>query len=106
MKKIILLTIISIILFSFHIHAANRDSGFTMGLSGGGYTWDSREEINTGGVGMLRLGYDFSKHFGIEIPLELGGSTMKRTSQSENVTLMGYRLEGLLYFIPGILILD
>jgi OmpA-OmpF porin, OOP family len=109
MKKIIFLTILLSVVFSYQVFAANRDSGITMSLSGGGYTFDSREEINMAGIGMLRLGYDFSKYFGLEIPLEMGASDMKRdkiygktaVADGADVNLLGYRLEGLIYLMPN-----
>jgi len=108
MKRVLVLAVLLTMVFSFQAYAVNRDSGITMSLSGGGYTFDSREEINLAPIGMLRFGYDLSKYFGLEIPLEMGASDMKRdknygkTSVKEgaDVNLMGYRLEGLIYLMP------
>ncbi|HEY9162650.1 MAG TPA: OmpA family protein [Desulfomonilia bacterium] len=108
MKRVLILAVMFTIGFTFQAYAVNRDSGITFSLSGGGYTFDSREEINLAPIGMLRLGYDMSEYFGLEIPLELGASDIKRnkmygdTSVKEgtDVSLMGYRLEGLIYLMP------
>lgn len=109
MKRVLILAVMFTMVFSFQAFAVNRDSGITFSLSGGGYTFDSREEINLAPIGMLRLGYDMSKYFGLEIPLEMGASDIKRnrmygeTSVKEgaDVSLMGYRLEGLIYLMPN-----
>jgi OmpA-OmpF porin, OOP family len=108
MKRVLILVVLLTMGFSFQAYAANRDSGITFSLSGGGYTFDSREEINLAPIGMLRLGYDMSKYFGLEIPLEMGASDVKRNrmygdtpvKEGADVSLMGYRLEGLIYLMP------
>jgi OmpA-OmpF porin, OOP family len=109
MKKVIILTSILSVFLTLHVFAANRDSGVTMSLSGGGYTFDSREEINTAPIGKLTFGYDFSKYFGLEIPFEMGASDIKRdkiygkqaVAKGNDVSLLEYRLEGLLYLMPN-----
>jgi OOP family OmpA-OmpF porin len=109
MKRVLMLAVLLTMVFSFQAYAVNRDSGITMSLSGGGYTFDSREEIDLAPIGMLRFGYDMSKYFGLEIPLEMGASDIKRdkiygktsVKSGADVNLMGYRLEGLIYLMPN-----
>jgi OOP family OmpA-OmpF porin len=58
---------------------------------------------------MFRLGYDLTKYFGLEVPFELGTADMKRNvtdsrgalKEGDQVNLMGYRIEGLLYLMPN-----
>jgi OmpA-OmpF porin, OOP family len=98
MKKIVFLTILLSVAFTYTIFAANRDGSFTIGLSGGGYTFDSREDVETTALGMGRLGYDFTKHIGLELLYE---QAQTKTEESGFVTdLYGGRLEGLYYFMP------
>jgi len=92
------LTILLSVVFAYPIFAANRDGSATIGLSGGGYTFDTRENIQATPLGMVRLGYDIKKNVGIELLYEQGQTKQKGTGYVTD--LYGARLEGLYYFMP------
>ena len=99
MKKIVFLTILLSVVFTYPIFAANRDGSVTIGLSGGGYTFDTREDIQTTPLGMARLGYDITKNVGLELLYEQAQT--KKKDSGYVTDLYGGRLEGLYYFMPN-----
>jgi outer membrane beta-barrel protein len=67
----------------------------------GGYTFDGVENLETRPISGLRVGYDFTKHWGVEGVFEY----MRSKYSDANVIqafpeVFGYRLEGLYHFMP------
>jgi OmpA-OmpF porin, OOP family len=99
MKKMIFLSVLLSFVFAYPVFAANRDGSVTIGLSGGGYTFDTREDVQATPLGMVRLGFDFTKNMGFELLYEQAQTKTRDTDSLYD--LFGVRAEGLYYFMPN-----
>jgi OOP family OmpA-OmpF porin len=66
----------------------------------GGYTFEGDENLKTGPVLGARLGYDYTKRFGVEGLVDAVWSKHTHGLQNHDVTLVSAGLEGLYYFRP------
>ena len=81
------------------VHAGERAGAYTLSPFVGGYTFDGAESLETRPVVGLRLGYDFSKSFGLEGTFSYV-PTHFTSDIHGTVTVYNYRLEGIYNFMP------
>jgi OOP family OmpA-OmpF porin len=98
MKKYILL--LTAVLSSATVAlAANREAEFSFSpVVGGGYTFDSRQHIDTAPVFGVRAGYNFTDHVGVEALFDYANSSTD--IGSKNVNMFRYGGEVLYHFFP------
>ncbi len=66
----------------------------------GGYTFEGNEDLDTSPVFGLRLGYDFTKNWGVEGAADYLRTDFTRNDPSNKVDIYGYRLEAVYNFWP------
>jgi OOP family OmpA-OmpF porin len=81
------------------VHAGERAGAYSLTPFVGGYTFDGAQQLETRPVVGLRLGYDFTKNFGMEGTLSYV-STRFTERVHGTVTVFNYRLEGIYNFMP------
>jgi OOP family OmpA-OmpF porin len=64
----------------------------------GGYTFDSDLDLKTKPVYGLRLGYDVTRRWGLELAGDYVSTELKQGG--DKVRSLGYRLDGLYHFMP------
>jgi OOP family OmpA-OmpF porin len=96
---------IQFIIFIFVILVATsgfcqiRPGAFSVSPFFGGFWFDGDEDLDHRPVYGLRLGYDFTKHWGAEAVLDYVNTKYKPT-QDRTTDVFNYRLEGLYHFMP------
>ena len=81
------------------VDAGERAGAVTLSPFVGGYTFDGAEGLETRPVVGLRLGYDFSKNFGLEGTFNYVSTSFTKLVPGR-VTVFNYRLEGIYNFMP------
>lgn len=100
MRKLIISFVMTFIIGS-SAYAGINTGTFSISPFLGGYTFDSEEDMKTRPVSGLRLGYDFTRHWGVEGVFEYLRTEYSRAPVIEaNPDVYGYRLEGLYHFMP------
>ena len=72
------------------VTAGERAGAFSVSPFAGGYTFDGTQHLKTAPVFGLRLGYDLTKHWGLELSGDYLATTMTRSDRSINS--LGYYL--------------
>jgi OOP family OmpA-OmpF porin len=98
MKKILLLTVLGVVMCAATALAANKAGQFSVSPVIGGYTFDDRQHLDTNPVYGLRLGYNFTKHIGIEALFDYINTSP--TNSSKDVSVFRYGGEVLYHFFP------
>jgi OOP family OmpA-OmpF porin len=81
------------------VHAGERAGAFTLSPFVGGYTFDGAERLETRPVVGLRMGYDFTKNFGLEGTFSYVSTRFTKLVPG-TVSVFNYRLEGIYNFMP------
>lgn len=99
MKKNILLAIaVSLLAVSTAAFAGNKEGQFSISPMVGGITFDGKQHLETSPVYGARLGYNFTKAFGVEGLFDYART--KGTITGSNVDFFRYGGELLYHFIP------
>ena len=98
MKKILLLAVFGMLLSAAVAMAANKEGQFSVSPVIGGYTFDGRQHLDTNPVYGVRLGYNFTKHIGIEALFDYINTSPSNSSKDVNV--FRYGGEVLYHFFP------
>jgi len=104
MKKTFLafyIVMILLVLFTPIVSAEIRAKTFSVTPFIGGYTFEGNEDLKTRPVVGLRLGYDFTRNWGMEGAFDYVKTTFSRNNSDSDVYVWGYRLEALYNFMPG-----
>lgn len=84
--------------------AAITPDSLTGTVFGGGYVFDGKEHLKAAPVGGLKVGYDFTKRFGLELDIEGLRTQSKNDYQDrmgdDKLNVVGLRLDSLVYFMP------
>jgi OOP family OmpA-OmpF porin len=100
MKKVSawMMTLAALCLMAAPVAAGERAGAVSLSPFVGGYTFDGAEHFKTAPVYGLRIGYDVTKNFGVE----LVGSYLatKRTKGGQSINLLSYRLDLLYNILP------
>jgi OmpA-OmpF porin, OOP family len=78
--------------------AGEREGAFSISPFAGGYTFDGVQHAKTAPLYGLRLGYDISKHLGVEYVVDFLSTEGTRTDRSINA--LSYRMDALYNFMP------
>jgi len=81
------------------VYAGERAGAVSLSPFVGGYTFDGAESLETRPVVGVRIGYDFSKNFGLEGTLSYVPTRFTRLVPG-TVNVFNYRLEGVYNFMP------
>lgn len=100
MKKqaALMLTVAAVCAMAAPAIAGEREGAFSISPFAGGYTFDGVQHLKTAPVYGLRLGYDLTKNWGVELVgdyLETEGTRSKRS-----INALSYRLDLLYNFMP------
>jgi OmpA-OmpF porin, OOP family len=76
-----------------------RPGDFSVSPFIGGFLFEGNQDLEHRPVYGLRLGYDFTRNWGIEGVFDYVGTNYKATDSTTDV--FNYRLEGLYYILPG-----
>ena len=98
-NSIAVLLVILSLMTAGTVDAGERAGAVTLSPYVGGYTFDGAEGLKTRPVVGLRLGYDFSKNFGLEGTFGYVSTSFNRLVPGR-VTVFNYRLEGIYNFMP------
>jgi OOP family OmpA-OmpF porin len=79
-------------------YAGVTPGGISAGFNDGWYCYDPQEKVTNTTQAGIWIGYDASKHVGIEAKLGYSGSL--NNAETQKVRTFVYRLDGLYYFIP------
>jgi OmpA-OmpF porin, OOP family len=100
MKKTAFLMIVVLLIFSTPALAGTRDGGISISPYAGGFLFQGDQNLNHNFVYGLRLGYDITKHWGIEA---MGGYVHTRYNpigRDDAADIYNYRIEGIYNFMP------
>jgi OmpA-OmpF porin, OOP family len=100
MKKLFAFIIVVFLTFSTPALAGTRDGGFSVSPYVGGFLFQGDQNLNHNFVYGLRLGYDFTKNWGVEA---MGGYVHTRYAPIGTDTaadVYNYRVEGIYNFMP------
>lgn len=93
-----IMTLAAVCLMAVPVAAGERAGAVSLSPFAGGYTFDGAEHLKTAPVYGLRIGYDVTKNFGVE----LVGSYLatKRTRSDRSINVLSYRLDLLYNILP------
>jgi len=77
-----------------------KPGSFTFSPFIGGHTFEGNMDLDTGPTYGVRLGYDFTKHFGAELSFDFVDTKYTEPANSIGTNVWNYRLEGLYHFMP------
>jgi OOP family OmpA-OmpF porin len=100
MKKRAALLVVLLLIFSTPVFAGTRDGGFSVSPYVGGFLFQGDQNLDHNFDYGLRLGYDFTKRWGIEA---MGGYVHTRytpTGRDFAADVYNYRIEGIYNFMP------
>jgi len=86
------------ILFTTTCFAGEREGVFSISPFAGGYTFDGVQHAETAPVYGLRLGYDITKHLGVEYVIDYLSTDGTRMDKSFNA--LSYRMDAIYNFMP------
>lgn len=98
MKKALLLVVAGIMAVASLASAANREGQFSVSPVIGGYTFDHGQNIDTSLIYGARVGYNLTKHFGVEALFDYVSTEPKNSTT--DVNLYRYGGELLYHFFP------
>lgn len=100
--KVVFFDVVMIVLLLFVSAASAEIKARTFSFSPyiGGYTFSGNEDLKTRPVSGFRIGYDFTRRWGVEGAFDYLKTDFNRNTISTNVNVFGYRLEGLYHFLP------
>jgi OmpA-OmpF porin, OOP family len=81
------------------VYAGEREGAYTLSPFVGGYTFDGAQRLETRPVVGLRMGYDFTKNFGLEGTFSYVPTRFTKYVAG-TVSVITYRLEGVYNFMP------
>ncbi|UFS71189.1 OmpA family protein [Geomonas sp. RF6] len=92
-------TLAAILMLAQPVLAGERAGAVSVSPFVGGYTFDGEQHLETAPVYGLRLGYDFTKYFGVEA---VGNylATQKSSGGDRSVNAVSYRLDFLYNLMP------
>lgn len=94
----LILTLAVVCLVAQPVTAGDRAGAFSVSPFVGGYTFDGEQHLETAPVYGLRLGYDVTKHFGVEAVADYLATEQTRGERSFNA--LSYRLDLLFNMMP------
>jgi OOP family OmpA-OmpF porin len=102
MKKItsLLLIFIAVFIMTATGLAANKAKAFSFSPFFGGYMFEGNENLKNKPISGLRLGYDFTKNWGVEGLFEFEKTDYEIPGLTSKTNVFGYRLEALYNFMP------
>jgi OOP family OmpA-OmpF porin len=98
-RSIQLIVFIIVILVATSGFCQIRPGAFSVSPFFGGFWFDGDEDLAHRPVYGLRLGYDFTKHWGAEAVFDYVNTEYKPT-QDRTTDVFNYRIEGLYHFMP------
>jgi len=102
MKKTVWLffMVIMVLILASSAYADNKAKAFSFSPFVGGYMFEGNENLNNKPIAGLRLGYDFTKNWGVEGLFEYLKTEYDIPALTSKTNVFGYRLEALYNFMP------
>lgn len=101
MKKItVFLVILSVMFITASGHAQVKKGAFNISPTIGMYTFEGNEDTNRPMIYGLRLGYNFTKYFGLEGFVHYGQPEINSITPKERYDFTGYGVEGIINIFP------
>ncbi len=99
MKKLMYCTAFLLsLLLTTTCFAGEREGAFSISPFVGGYTFDGVQHAKTAPVYGLRLGYDITKHIGVEYVVDY--LSTEGTQAKRSINALSYRMDALYNFMP------